>query len=134
MRLIAKTSSLGLAVLLAFGTAGVAQAQECVGAAGWDTTTDNMIDPAEFRTGFDNEQWFNDIDDDDDGLLSTDEFELGASDWGIADNELWTAWDENEDDFIDDDEFAKGLFDVWDEDDDVMLACNEYEAGLDWFE
>lgn len=133
MRLIAKTSSLGLAVLLAFGTAGIAQAQDCTW-DGWDTSADGMLDTAEFRTGFDNEQWFNEWDDDGDELLSEEEFDLGTSGWGMARDGMWTAWDANQDDFIDDDEFAEGLFDVWDEDDDVMLACNEYEAGLDWFE
>jgi hypothetical protein len=133
MRILNKTSRLGLAVLLAFGMAGVAQAQECV-YDGWDMTSDGLLDQAEFRAGFDNEEWFDEWDDDDDELLSESEFDVGTSDWGMARTGLWADWDANEDDFIDDDEFAEGLFDVWDEDDDVMLSCDEYNAGLGWFE
>lgn len=138
MRLNATTSSLGLAVLLAFGTAGVAplHAQANDGTFDtWDTNADGMIAGNEYRDSFRNSDWFDDWDEDNDGLLSDAEFGVGTTGWGMAgSNAEFDTWDTNNDDFLDENEFSMGVFDSWDENNDNALASDEYDAGIDWFE
>ena len=124
MKIFRKTSSLGLAVMLAFGLAGTAHAQECV-IGDWDVDTDAELTRDEFAAGFDSAGWFDDWDADGDGLLSEDEFGVAAGDWGLDTGALWQEWVQD-DEFIEDDPLAYGLFDVWDEDDDYVLSCDEY--------
>lgn len=142
MRITTRTTRLGLAAVLAFGLAGVApvHAQELgvnqdLGVFDtWDVDADGLVDQNEYRSTFHNAGWFEAWDDDDDDLLSDDEFDVGVSGWGMADQDHFDAWDVNDDEVLDENEFSVGVFDAWDEDGDSRLTSDEYDAGIGWFE
>ncbi|WP_162052203.1 EF-hand domain-containing protein [Pontibacter pamirensis] len=64
--------------------------------AAWDTNTDGFIETAEFDTGFNNLGWYNAWDTDGNGLIEAREYTDG----------VFTIWDEDEDDVLDDTEYT----------------------------
>ena len=120
----------------------------------WDINDDQMLDQNEFETvandaGFYNE-WDADADgflsddelnegiygvydEDDDGVFSEDEFNNWNTAWG-GDYE-YDAWDVNNDNVLDNDEFYTGIGDAgiyegWDVDNDGLYADEEVYGGL----
>lgn len=65
------------------------------------------------------------MDADKDGQISEDEFRAYYDEAGIFDT-----WDVNDDEWIDDEEFADGLWDYYDEDDDGFISDAEWENGI----
>lgn len=102
----------------------------------WDTDASGMLDETEFYGGI-----YNDIDLDNDELLSEDEFGAGYGQW-YADTGLdFDDLDADTDGFLTEDEFGIGLddwgaetnlasFDTWDADASGMLEDNEFYGGL----
>lgn len=131
MKLTAKTSTLGMAVLLAFGIAGTANAQEC-SMGDWDTDANAELTNDEFTAGIESDDWFGAWDANEDGLLDENEFGVATSGWGLDNEMLWNDWNED-DGVLEDDPLSDGLFDVADRDRNEMLNCDEYNwfAGLD---
>lgn len=68
------------------------------------------------------------------GVIETEE--VTAETWdnesfgtNFASNNRFGEWDENDDTFLDENEYADGFFDTWDLNDDDMLDENEWNTG-----
>lgn len=120
----------------------------------WDTNGDGVFDESEFRNVVRNggfyTRWDADqdgtlagdelsrgiygiYDGDDDGTLSAEEFDSWNTAWGGDYN--YEAWDTNDDEVINSDEFRAGIgeagvFDAWDNDNNGLYTEEEVYAGL----
>ncbi|MFC0677646.1 EF-hand domain-containing protein [Lysobacter korlensis] len=120
----------------AIGDAGVAD-RPTFGA--WDSNADGLLDNNEFRTRFNDGDWYGDWDGDRNGTLSTAEFGAVNTAWGDAPggvdtNGLFDVWDSDEDGLIGNDEAATGAFTAWDRDRNNTIDPNEFNAGVNWFD
>ncbi|WP_347159421.1 hypothetical protein [Pontibacter chitinilyticus] len=91
----------------------------------WDLNDDNKLDENEWNTsvhnfGLADETWA-DWDTNADGILDNNEFKTG-----FADNNYYSAWDLDHDNFLNEKEYSDGLFSTWDVNDDNILDTNEY--------
>lgn len=124
----------GLAALLALGLGATAPAFAQSMFDDWDVNRDGMLDSNEFRTGFNNGDWFGDWDRDRDRRLSRDEFGVEAANWCLDDDDgVFNLWDGDDDGFLTSDEFADGAFGQWDRNRDSLLSDDEYDEGINWF-
>ena len=74
-------------------------------------------------------QYFTEWDGDADGLLTEDEWGVGARDAG-----LYSTWDADADGALTSDEFGVGLFSTFDDNDDGSLSVDEWDEGIDsWY-
>ncbi|WP_162054219.1 DUF4625 domain-containing protein [Pontibacter pamirensis] len=119
----------------------------------WDLNDDNMLDETEFGTTF-----FQTWDLDDDDTITQAEWNEFAEDFGleVADWEEWdannddiltqaelntgltasgwyTAWDVDNDGFIEELEYTGGIFGLWDDNDDNTLTADEYVDRYDTY-
>ncbi len=62
----------------------------------FDADKDGILDTDEWNIGLADSEWFNDFDENDDGKISAEEWENG----------LFESWDDNQDGFIDNDEYT----------------------------
>ncbi|GHA72596.1 hypothetical protein [Cognatilysobacter bugurensis] len=129
-------TTLGLSILLATGCASTQYAEDTsadVGFADWDADRNGMIADAEFRAGFTQNGWFNELDRDRDGRVTNEEFGMASTGWGL-DGNAFATWDTNRDGVLDDGEFGTGAFSTWDRNRDSMLDDSEFAAGEGWFD
>ena len=121
----------------------------------WDVNNDEYLDETEFRTIYSEGAFYDDWDADDDGLLSDNELNEGifntydADNDGILNNEeydawntawggdydYYDAWDVNNDDVLDYDEYYAGIgeagvYNDWDVDNDGLFSEDEVYDGL----
>ena len=125
----------------------------------WDTDDDNFIDENEFETAFTETNYYEGWDEDDDDLLDENElyegtFEaLDTDNDNYLDEDEWTtmneyftdagydfdddldAWDDDDDDLVDVNEYTDnidetGVFDDWDADDDNFVDEDELTTGI----
>ncbi|MBD1395758.1 hypothetical protein H9Q13_01150 [Pontibacter sp. JH31] len=99
---------------------------------GWDANNDNMLNKEEFATSF-----FSTWDTNGDNTLDKSEWSTAANDFGFKDNPNWdwAAWDNNKDNKLSMNEFntqlAKAqLFENWDKNNNNLLDQREYADGL----
>lgn len=135
MRDMMTSKSLGLAVLMAIGFGGAAPAMAATPDFGaWDANRDSMLDQNEFRTGFNDGDWFGDWDGNRDNRLSNEEFDMQAKNWGFdSDDGVFDVWDADDDGFLTNNEYADGAFVHWDRNRDYMLNDDEFDEGINWF-
>ncbi|MDQ3205231.1 MAG: hypothetical protein M3Q40_01680 [Pseudomonadota bacterium] len=122
------------------GNAPVGGPAVAVGAAGietWDVNSDGSLDNEEFRTRFNDGDWYGDWDTDRSGGISEEEFTRASANWrqvpeGVDRDGLFSAWDTNDDGMLDNDELVTGIFSTLDRDRNTMLDTGEYDAGRNW--
>ena len=97
----------------------------------WDADGNASVSRAEFDQHLG--ESFAEYDADEDGTLSGDELgEVGGFENIDSD---WSAWDQNTDSALSEEEFGEGLFTNYDQDSDSAWSETEYEAAEedDWF-
>lgn len=102
--------------------------------ADWDT--DNDLEITEEEYGIGTERWygpdydtpFTDWDADASGVIDRTEF---GEAW---DNDYYTAWDEDDDSLLSEDEFTTGIYDTVDYDDDYVITVEEEGWFEGWFD
>lgn len=97
----------------------------------WDNDTDNIVSEDEYRTAFNDYDYYNDWDLNDDGSIDEEEWETGINtNYPTYDAAIYgdfDKWNKNGDDQIDEDELVAGNFTVWDTDRDGNIEIAEYE-------
>ncbi len=97
-----------------------------------DTNNDNLLDKQEFSASL-----FDTWDTNNDGILRDNEWNAAVNDYGFKDNSTWawSSWDANSDTKLTKAEFNAGvgntdMFESWDKNNDKMLDEKEYSEGL----
>lgn len=121
----------------------------------WDSNADERIDRMEFDNEIGevglyedwgnennelteddfNTQMFNQWDVDEDGFLSSEEYDVANAGWEADYGDNFDLWDADDDDMLDEDEYLTGMNDAgiysdWDADADGILDENEFNDGL----
>lgn len=97
----------------------------------WDLDNDNAIDQEEWDNAVDvyyenyDEVLYGSFDDWD--MNNNGEIDLGEYRAGVGDTGLFTDWDLDKDELINDDEFAQGVYQYWDTNGDGYIEAAEYE-------
>ena len=131
-------AALVVMLLGAWGCAngGVMQDDEPVGGGpidtafdDWDDDDDGLLSESEFEAGLDDKGVFGEFDQNDDERLDEQEFTVSAQDYGLQ-NVNFNTFDNDNDDFVENNEFERGLFNTYDVDESGTIETDEFAPGL----
>lgn len=129
MKILKTALALSTAALL-----GACNNGEELGYERWDDNRDDMLNQEEFTSFWNDENYGADWDSGGDGVVQQKEFDSGLDEfygtqWEDLSAHSYQDWDLDGDGFIDEDEMTKGTFHAWDENDDQQIDQEEYEKN-----
>lgn len=133
MKLIIRTPILIL-TLFALVFAGCDADPDYAAYETWDADQDEMLSQDEFLNTYRDAGYYEGWDTDGDGFVEVAEWETGVSSYyPVYDYDAYgdfSAWDINQDEVLDEDEFLTGTYTLWDTDQDGNIEAVEYN---EWY-
>lgn len=94
----------------------------------WDKDTSGALSKDEFQAYAEYSEYFKELDENEDGVLDTEEFSnhLEEDYKKEVNNQSLQDWDTNQDNGISEDEFINKSFEMWDDNNDGQINKDEY--------
>lgn len=98
----------------------------------WDTNDDEKIDKDEFTASFNDNDFYSSWDSNSDDQLDEDEWNSGIATnypyYNDVDYGMFRDWDNDNNEYLNQKEFADRTFNLWDEDGDGFINSDEYNT------